>query len=40
VALPEGSWRQDVGAPFGSWVSDKGAVLPAWSAFYALETNE
>jgi alpha-glucosidase len=40
VPLPEGSWRQDVGAPFASWVSDKGAVLPAFGAFYALETNE
>ncbi|MDU8945126.1 alpha-amylase family glycosyl hydrolase [Ovoidimarina sediminis] len=35
---PEGTWRQDKGAPFTAGLhNDIGAELPAWQAFFAIE---
>ena len=36
VALPEGRWRQDRGAPFTASVTDKGVTLPPYQAYFAV----
>ncbi|MDH3262933.1 MAG: alpha-amylase family glycosyl hydrolase, partial [Paracoccaceae bacterium] len=36
VTLPNGTWRQDKGAPFRAVVSEKGIMLPPWQAYFAI----
>jgi alpha-glucosidase len=36
IALPEGTWHQDKGAPFRAEASGEGITLPPWQAFYAI----
>ncbi|MEM6740519.1 MAG: alpha-glucosidase [Pseudomonadota bacterium] len=36
IALPEGNWQQDKGAPFAADVTDAGIALPPWQAYYAI----
>jgi len=37
VALPDGDWSQDTGAPFRVETGANGPALPAWQAYYAVE---
>ncbi|MEO1676586.1 MAG: alpha-amylase family glycosyl hydrolase [Pseudomonadota bacterium] len=36
VALPDGAWRQDKGAPFTTIANERGIALPPYQAFFAV----